>query len=202
MVAPGAAAANLIAADARWARWGATASTRHWTIRQSRVPEGASVAVIRAFMAHHQGMTIVAIADALLDGVMRARFHAEPMIQATELLLQERMPRDVAIVHPWEVQVNSPAQARFIEPSGGRSFHHRAPGGPGIASALQWPLHDDAHHRRAPATQAGTISRSRAGARMPRVTITGVIFLSAIHAATRSGRPDINQAAWRRKTIA
>ena len=35
----------------------------------SRVPEDASVAIVRAFMAHHQGMTIVAIADALLDGV-------------------------------------------------------------------------------------------------------------------------------------
>ncbi len=64
----------------------------------SRLPEGATVAIVRAFMAHHQGMTIVAIADALLDGVMRARFHAEPMVQATELLLQERTPRDVAVV--------------------------------------------------------------------------------------------------------
>ena len=35
----------------------------------SRLPENASVAIVRAFMAHHQGMTIVAIADALLDGV-------------------------------------------------------------------------------------------------------------------------------------
>ena len=40
----------------------------------SRVPEGRRVAIVRAFMAHHQGMTIVAIADALLDGAMRARF--------------------------------------------------------------------------------------------------------------------------------
>ncbi len=62
----------------------------------SRLPENASVAIVRAFMAHHQGMTIVAIADALLDGAMRARFHAEPMVQATELLLQEGTPRDVA----------------------------------------------------------------------------------------------------------
>ena len=45
-------------------------------------------------------MTIVAIANALLDGAMRARFHAEPMVQATELLLQERTPRDVAVARP------------------------------------------------------------------------------------------------------
>ena len=51
-------------------------------------------------MAHHQAMSIVAIADALLEGEMRERFHAEPIIQATELLLQERMPRDIAVARP------------------------------------------------------------------------------------------------------
>ena len=56
--------------------------------------------MVRAFMAHHQGMTVVAIANALLDGRMRARFHAEPIVQATDLLLQERTPRDVAVAHP------------------------------------------------------------------------------------------------------
>jgi cyclic beta-1,2-glucan synthetase len=78
----------------------------------SHLPENASVAIVRAFMAHHQGMTIVAIADALLDGAMRARFHAEPMIQATELLLQEGTPRNVAVVHPWEVDAKSDAPVR------------------------------------------------------------------------------------------
>ena len=65
---------------------------------KTRLPEGTNVAVVRAYMAHHQGMTVVAIANALHEGAMRTRFHAEPIIQATELLLQERMPRDVAIV--------------------------------------------------------------------------------------------------------
>ena len=88
----------------------------------TRVPEGESVAIVQAFMAHHQGMTIVAIADALLDGVMRARFHAEPIIKATELLLQERMPRDVAATRLWAAEVKSAAGARDVEPSGGRRF--------------------------------------------------------------------------------
>ncbi|MCQ4240595.1 GH36-type glycosyl hydrolase domain-containing protein [Stutzerimonas stutzeri] len=66
----------------------------------ARLPDGKSFAVVRNYMAHHQGMTIVAIANTLLGGQMRARFHREPMIQACELLLQERMPRDVAIAHP------------------------------------------------------------------------------------------------------
>jgi cyclic beta-1,2-glucan synthetase len=77
----------------------------------SRLPENASVAIVRAFMAHHQGMTIVAIANALMDGAMRERFHAEPMVQATELLLQEGTPRDVAVVRPWAVDAASDTRA-------------------------------------------------------------------------------------------
>jgi len=75
----------------------------------SRIPEGAQVAIVRAYMAHHQGMSIVAIANALLDGKMRARFHAEPSIQATELLLQERAPRDVSAVLPRAEEVKTAA---------------------------------------------------------------------------------------------
>jgi cyclic beta-1,2-glucan synthetase len=67
---------------------------------RSRIPDGETVAVVRTHMAHHQGMTIVAIANTLTDGRMRDRFHREPMIQACELLLQERMPRDVVVAHP------------------------------------------------------------------------------------------------------
>ena len=51
--------------------------------------------VVPAYMAHHQGMTLVALANALLGDRMVERFHAEPRVQATELLLQERVPRDV-----------------------------------------------------------------------------------------------------------
>ncbi len=60
---------------------------------RARLPEGVTVAVVRHYMAHHQGMVIVAIANALQGGRMRTRFHAEPIVRAAELLLQERMPR-------------------------------------------------------------------------------------------------------------
>jgi len=88
----------------------------------ARVPVGQSVAIVSAFMAHHQGMTIVAIADTLLDGVMRSRFHAEPSIQATELLLQERTPRDVAMTRPLAAEPKSTATILEITPSDGRRF--------------------------------------------------------------------------------
>ncbi len=65
----------------------------------SRLRKGQTVAVVQAYFAHHQGMTIVAIFNAIKNGDMRERFHAEPMIRATELLLQERATRNVPITH-------------------------------------------------------------------------------------------------------
>ncbi len=62
-----------------------------------RLRRGQDVAVIRAYFAHHQGMTIVALLNAVKAGVMRSRFHQEPMIRASELLLQERAPREVPL---------------------------------------------------------------------------------------------------------
>ena len=48
--------------------------------------------VIRAFMAHHQGMSLLALCNALLDDPIRKLFHSAPSVAATELLLHERVP--------------------------------------------------------------------------------------------------------------
>jgi cyclic beta-1,2-glucan synthetase len=88
----------------------------------ARLPEKEPVAIVRAYMAHHQGMTVVAIANALDDGAMRARFHAEPMIQATELLLQERTPRGVAVARPRAEEVRAVANVRELVPPTRRHF--------------------------------------------------------------------------------
>ncbi|PYN82661.1 MAG: glycosyl transferase [Candidatus Rokuibacteriota bacterium] len=87
-----------------------------------RLPEGAQVAVVRAYMAHHQGMVVVAIANVVHDGAMRARFHAEPIVQATELLLQERTPRDVAVARPRADEVQAVGDVREFVPPVVRHF--------------------------------------------------------------------------------
>src|SRR5690606_19210159 len=85
---------------------------------RTRLPEGTSFAIIHNFMAHHQGMTIVAIANTLRHGEMRNRFHREPIVQACELLLQERMPRNVAIAHPRAEEVKTSASlSNFAAPT-------------------------------------------------------------------------------------
>jgi len=57
-----------------------------------RLADGQRVAIVRCYMAHHQGMSLVAFANVIHDGAMRHRFHRAPLIQAADLLLQERIP--------------------------------------------------------------------------------------------------------------
>ena len=95
-----------------------------------RLPEGKSVAIVRAYMAHHQGMSLVAIANTLRSGTMRTRFHANPIVQATELLLQERPPRDVSGKWVRAEEVSQTTQVRELVPPMLRRFrspHDRIP---------------------------------------------------------------------------
>ena len=68
-------------------------------------------AVVRAYFAHHQGMSLVALANVVCQDVFVSRFHADPRIQATELLLQERVPREAILSEP------RPAEAMTAPPS-------------------------------------------------------------------------------------
>ncbi|HTR63577.1 MAG TPA: glucoamylase family protein, partial [Candidatus Binataceae bacterium] len=88
-----------------------------------RIPETETVAIVRAYMAHHEGMTLVAIDNVLCHGAMRTRFHAEPIIRATELLLQERIPRDVPMAYPRAEEVAEAAKTREIPAPIVRRFH-------------------------------------------------------------------------------
>ena len=54
---------------------------------------GETKAVVGAYMAHHIGMTFVALANALGDHLWQRRFHSEPLARAVELVLHERIPR-------------------------------------------------------------------------------------------------------------
>jgi cyclic beta-1,2-glucan synthetase len=66
-----------------------------------RTPEGARRGVVLpTYMAHHQGMSLLALATALHDAPMQRRFHADPRVQAADLLLQERIPHLVPLKNP------------------------------------------------------------------------------------------------------
>jgi cyclic beta-1,2-glucan synthetase len=70
-----------------------------------RLPHDARYEPVRAYMAHHQGMSLVALGNALLDNVARRRFHREPLVLAAELLLQEATTRRPVVRHIPEHEV-------------------------------------------------------------------------------------------------
>src|SRR5204862_4625859 len=73
-------------------------------------PDRGRLHAVRAYFAHHQGMSLVALDNALLGAPMVRRFHSDPRVQATEPLLQERVPRYVPVTRP------RPPESTRVEP--------------------------------------------------------------------------------------
>jgi len=95
MVDPSRATANL-----RWlASLGCTGRYGFFESLDYSAARDGSPEVIRCFMAHHQGMGLLALDNVLLEGRVQALFHADQMVKATEFLLEERMPAAVEITH-------------------------------------------------------------------------------------------------------
>jgi hypothetical protein len=92
MVAPEEACTNLqrLASEGVLGRYGFYEAVDY---TPSRLQRGQSSAIVRSYMAHHQAMHFLSLAYLLLDQPMQRRFEADPLFQATALLLQERVPR-------------------------------------------------------------------------------------------------------------
>jgi cellobiose phosphorylase len=99
MIAPEEASLNLqrLAAEGFEGKFGLFEAIDYTPSRQRR---GQSSAVVRAFMAHHVGMSLLSLAYLLLDRPMQKRFESDPRFQATTLLLQERIPKATAFYAP------------------------------------------------------------------------------------------------------
>ncbi|HAA03308.1 MAG TPA: cyclic beta 1-2 glucan synthetase, partial [Syntrophobacteraceae bacterium] len=95
MVAPEEAVQNLETLDSRGfqGRYGFYEAIDY---TPTHLPHGQSNAVVRSFMAHHQGMSLLSLAYLMLDRPMQKRFESDPAFQATMLLLQERLPKATA----------------------------------------------------------------------------------------------------------
>jgi hypothetical protein len=48
-------------------------------------------------MAHHQGMSLLAILNSLHGNIVQRWFHANPLVRSTELLLNEMPPRKAVL---------------------------------------------------------------------------------------------------------
>jgi len=65
----------------------------------NRRTQGHAGAPVATFMAHHQGMSIVALANLLHDGLAQRWGMADPHLEAVSSLLHERVPREVSTLH-------------------------------------------------------------------------------------------------------
>jgi cyclic beta-1,2-glucan synthetase len=59
----------------------------------SHLPPNVSSVIVRSFMAHHEGMSLLALANLICGNPMQRRFMACPLLRAANLLLQERVPK-------------------------------------------------------------------------------------------------------------
>ncbi len=104
---------------------------------KGRLPAGHEYGIVQSYMAHHQGMILIAACNYLADEVMIRRFNSDERIKSVELLLQEKIPDNPHIEYPhpdepgsrhslvrpanstpWRVPVQSPVpQVHFL--SGG-----------------------------------------------------------------------------------
>ncbi len=70
---------------------------------------GSPAQPCKIVMAHHSGMTLLALAHALLGPTMPQRFQRHPPCAAHDILLQERVPRNVCPVDPEMLHAIPPA---------------------------------------------------------------------------------------------
>jgi hypothetical protein len=84
MVAPEQACVNLqrLAQDGLEGRYGFYEAIDY---TPSRLPRGLSSIVVRSFMAHHSGMSLLALAHVLLGAPMQKRFGSDPLFRANAL---------------------------------------------------------------------------------------------------------------------
>ena len=103
----------------------------------------ADYELIRCWMAHHQGMSLLAVCNLLTQSSLQMWFHQEPRVMATELLLHEKIP----FTAPEETGTASPSQRPLrsptMETTGGKTAEPAAPSGrvlEQIPPALEIPL--------------------------------------------------------------
>jgi hypothetical protein len=88
----------------------------------SRVPRGKTCVPLRSFMAHHQGMSFLALTYLLLDRPMQRRFLSDPYFKASEMLLHERIPKVASPLQPHAAEVSAGRRPPSVAAANTRVF--------------------------------------------------------------------------------
>jgi cellobiose phosphorylase len=131
MVAPVKACENLqrLALDGRAGAFGFYEAVDY---TPTRLPPDETSATIKSFMAHHQGMSLLAVVNLLRDFPMQRRFMACPILKATDLLLQERVPRTAVSVLSEDLQLEESRALPGGDESAMRVFTNPTPPAPEV----------------------------------------------------------------------
>lgn len=70
-----------------------------------RLPRGKKNGLVKSYMVHHQGMGFLAMSNVINDNILQDRFHSEPIIKATEILLQEKVPSKVIFAKDYKEKI-------------------------------------------------------------------------------------------------
>jgi cyclic beta-1,2-glucan synthetase len=89
----------------------------------TRTLPGGRGAVVGTYMAHHIGMTLVALTNVLCGSIWQQRFHADPLVRSAELLLHERLPRRLVFQRPHVVRSDESLPKPEVEQPAVREFH-------------------------------------------------------------------------------
>ena len=65
-----------------------------------------SSVIVSEYMAHHQGMIMMAMVNFFHDDIMVERMHSDPRIQSVELILQEQIPQRIETQDPYGENVS------------------------------------------------------------------------------------------------
>jgi len=119
MVDPGASLDNLAALEAR----GALGPYGFYdALDFTRPTPNARLAVVRNYMAHHIGMSLVAFTNVLESNLWQRRFHTDAVVRAAELLLHERIPRRLVFQSAQMADVDDALPAPELERPAVREF--------------------------------------------------------------------------------
>lgn len=79
-----------------------------------RIQKGKKKRIVKSYMAHHQGMILASILNALQEGRLQTLFHSATIVKATEMLLKEKVPPRNIILSLAEKQPDEQAFAEEI----------------------------------------------------------------------------------------
>lgn len=89
-------------------------------------------AIIKSYMAHHQGMTLLALNNTLNANRMQKRFMSDPRMNAAQLLLQERVPLNVVFTKESKEKIQPAKVVVYPDNGSRRQYDCPSPGLPKV----------------------------------------------------------------------